>query len=252
MPHDLHRETARKTKTEIFNRRLGFYSLAAASAGVSVLALAQPAEGEIIVTQANIAIGPGSIAYVDLNNDGLNDFEFAAAVGGYNHSFYATLAMTPITGGRPVGGARGPYGPYGSALVSGANIGATAHFSSSVARGQVTLERSNGSQSGPTSSKYRLYGQWGIGTTNYLGVKFLIKGQTHYGWIKLTMGETRLSGTITEYAYETIANKAIPAGATANTEQPTPSQTGITGSDSRGPSLGMLAAGAEALSIWRQ
>jgi hypothetical protein len=236
--------------------RVSLYSLAAAAAGVSMLALAQPSEGEVVVTKTNIAVGQyNSPAYVDLNHDGLNDFEFTVAANGTcNHCFYATLAVAALTGGKPVGGARGIVGPYGSALASGANIGPSAHFSSSVARGQVTLERSVGGGSISTNSFYTLYGQWPPGTTKYLGVKFLIKGQTHYGWIKLEMS-TQLSGsitagTITEYAYETIANKAISAGATASTAQAT-SQAGTTDLASNGPSLGMLAAGVDGLPLWR-
>ena len=45
------------------NRRLGTYSATAMTAGVSLLALAQPAEGSVVVTKTDVAInsaGPGS------------------------------------------------------------------------------------------------------------------------------------------------------------------------------------------------
>jgi hypothetical protein len=249
MPHNRkHRSSEELSKT--IEHRVSLYSLAALAAGVSLLAQGQPAEGEIIVTKANISVGAGSPAFVDLNNDGLNDFRFSVALGGFSHTFYATLAVTPLTGGMPVGGARGAQGPYASALANGANIGASAHFSTSVARGQVTLERSNGWVS--SISSYKLYGKWGLGTPHYLGVRFLINGATHYGWIRLSLSRPdRLSGTITEYAYETVANKKIGAGATADsTDQSFDSQTQREVSTT-GPSLGMLALGADGLALWR-
>src|ERR1700722_7171475 len=89
------------------DRHLNLYALAASAAGVSILALAQSAEASVIVTNTNIAINPGSSVTVDLNNDGAKDFAFAVAVGGYDHSFYATLAIKTLTGGKVVGGARG-------------------------------------------------------------------------------------------------------------------------------------------------
>jgi hypothetical protein len=146
--------------SDTVERRIKLYSVAAMAAGVSVLALAQTAESKIVVTNANIAVNPGSVVYLDLNNDGINDFQLSVAIGGYDHSFYATLAIAPLTGGRVMGGNRGPLGPYAFALASNSNIGPSAHFSSSVARGQITIVRSNGSQSGPTSH-FKLYGPVG-------------------------------------------------------------------------------------------
>jgi len=238
--------------SDTVEHRIKLYSVAAMAAGVSVLAMTQPAESKIVVTNANIAVNPGSVAYIDLNNDGINDFQLSVAIGGYDHSFYATLAIAPLTGGRVVGGNRGPLGPYASALASNANIGPSARFSSSVARGQITIERSNGAESGPTST-YKLYGKWGGAGTRYLGVKFLINGRVHYGWVRMTVSRTivysgakTVSATITEYAYDTVAKAKLGAGETVITAPPdgTAKETG--------PSIGMLALGNDGLSLWRR
>ena len=55
---------------------LRLYSLAAAAASVSVLALAQPAEGEIIIKNKTIPIPANSAVFLDLNGDGISDFVF--------------------------------------------------------------------------------------------------------------------------------------------------------------------------------
>lgn len=233
--------------TDRIQHFLGLYSAAAMTAGVGLLALAAPAEGSVVVTKANIQIGfnPG---FVDLNNDGINDIELVANIANYDHSFYWTFAALPLNGGKVMGGNRGPLGPYASALMKGQNIGPSARFSSSQARGQIVMERLIGSESASINVTY--YGKWMPNTPHYLGVKFIIKGETHYGWILATVSsKEELSGTVTEYAYETVPNKKIGAGATSETDEPAAQQVMR---KSNGPSLGMLALGADALPIWRR
>src|SRR5260370_35439347 len=110
------------------------YSVAAAAAGVSMLALAQPAEGEVVVTRSNIPIPPsyyGGTQYlvpIDLNNDGITDFSFSLYVFAY-HAFINDLHVEPKDGGAVV--SSHPIGAfYASALKPGAKIGPLAHFSS--------------------------------------------------------------------------------------------------------------------------
>lgn len=255
MSCDQHTNSPKKPPYNKFDRQIRLYSLAASAAGVSVLALAQPAESSVVVTQANVTIAFEAPAFIDMNGDGKNDFEFSIARGGYDHSFYKTLNVIPLTGGRPVGGARGSIGPYGSALASGAKIGPSAHFSSSIARGQVMLERTNGFVSG--TSEYTAYGPWGVkgtyGFYRYLGVKFLISGQTHYGWIKILVDRSNgLQGFIKEYGYETVANKSLTAGQTQSSVADSSAEVEKSKSGVASPSLGMLAAGVDGLSLWRR
>ena len=47
---------AKKTSTSILNRQVCMYSLVAAVAGVSMLALAEPASGEVVITRKTIHI----------------------------------------------------------------------------------------------------------------------------------------------------------------------------------------------------
>jgi hypothetical protein len=55
-----------------------------------------------------------------------------------------------------------------------------------------------------------------FGVDRYLGLKFVIKGTTRYGWARLTVSMEfyKVSATLKGYAYETIPGKAIIAGAT--------------------------------------
>lgn len=232
---------------------LHVYSASAVMAGVSLLSLSQPAEGEIVVTHVNVAICG---ATVDLNNDGKPDFSFPCYQSFYEHTFYVKMMVAPLTGGKAVGGARKAGGPYASALASGAKIGPSAHFSSSVGIEQLQIERSSGGQSISTSSKYALVGQWGNKGPKYLGVKFLINGQMHYGWIRMSVTRPNhqsrsLNGTITEFAYETIANQTITAGAT-KADLASAEKSGNVPRTTNGAPLGILALGAEGFPMWRR
>src|SRR5262249_44897796 len=104
MPVGIRSIVSHDIPAEEIGHRLGLYCLAAAASGVSVLALSQPAHASIVVTTTNTTVGLGSPGFIDMNGDGKNDFEFFIQVGGYDHSFYSTLAVMPLTGGKPVGG----------------------------------------------------------------------------------------------------------------------------------------------------
>ena len=144
--------------------------------------------------------------------------------------------------GRKLKPSSAPYGdPYASALGRGHKIGASAHFSS--AGGKITVERQVHAESAGT-----YYGNWyAIGPDHFLGVKFQIKGQTHFGWIRMTVDTGSFTATITEFGYETVANKSIEAGLSSSS-----AGTQLTERHSRGSSLGMLALGSEGLTLWRK
>ena len=218
-----------------------------------MLALAQSMEGKVVVTPANISLSRFQSVSIDFNKDGINDFIFAVSAGGYDHSFYGTLVAKPLTGGKVLAGTRGAIGPYASALVQGANIGPSAHFSSSVARQRIMIERTAGFASGSTG--HTSFGKWGHVANHYVGVKFLINGIAHYGWVKMSVGWNGApTGHITAYAYETTANKKVGAGVTTGAVAADSANSRANDGTARvaGPSLGMLALGARGLDLWRR
>jgi hypothetical protein len=91
----------------------------------------------------------------------------------------------------------------------------------------------------------------------YLGLRFLIKGQIHYGWARLNVSFKNggFSGLLTGYAYETISNKAIITGKTKGTEEDGVDQlspTSLTAPTREPATLGLLALGSPRLPIWRR
>ena len=264
MPKNLYSGPSKKSKEskksiDTIEPRVKLYSLAAAAAGVSVLALTQASVGEVVITKKNIPLNTGGPVSIDLNKDGLADFQFS--ITGYRTTRSSHLhtkeTVKPLTHGGLVGGPwNGHPGPYASALLRGAKIGSSAHF----VGGKVVIQRNSEYDSGAGIS----YGNWPFtyggsdGTeVRFLGVKFQIKGQTHYGWIRLAVGVGRkaVPGAVLGYAYETIANKRISAGNTSTSSNNARSNDAQSVEEMKKPghpSLGMLALGAGGLAIWRR
>jgi hypothetical protein len=222
-----------------FATNLSAYSLAAAAAGVGLLALAQPAAAEIVYTPTNIDLGPGVILDIDLNHDGVNDFEFIHYAGAYR-MWTQSLRVFPYNSGA-VGAV--PTG-FAAALAKGARIGPAQAF------GQpgIAMIETHGFASGRIYSR-RVIGPWVNKENAYLAVSFIFGGGVHYGWIRMsvTIGDEEFGATITGYAYETVVGKPIAAGELSEKAGIMPESAPLAE-----PSLGMLALGAPAMNLWRR
>jgi hypothetical protein len=60
--------------SESLNRQLNTYAQVASAAGVSVLALAGASEAKVVYTETYEVTHTGFPLYIDLNHDGINDF----------------------------------------------------------------------------------------------------------------------------------------------------------------------------------
>ena len=216
--------------SDLTNCHLSLYSLAASTAGVSVIALTSPSQAKIIYTPTHVRIV--QLTTVDLNHDGTNDFALHPMSGtnsGFPYRYLAAFASRR-------GNALVAQHSYASALKAGMSIGPAQNFA--IGRELMAAFGSNGSP--------HYTGQWmngGKGLKNgYLGIRFNIKGKLHYGWARITVTPGKyFVGTLTGYAYETIANKRIIAGKTRGPDVMTPQPA----------SLGRLAAGASSIPAWR-
>ena len=252
--------SAKKTSSKTLNRQAAFYSLAAAVAGVGVLALAEPASGEVVVTRKTIHVPITPLlspnpTKISMANNGVDNFSFSL----FSFNFDGGLRSFGAFGATPTDGvvAGGTYFAEALALTRGAKIGPSANFLSGP---YPDLVEGTNSSNGVFYSR----GYWkGNLKNHYLGVRFQLNGQTHYGWVRLTvtsnvkLNRPTLEATITGYAYETVPNKPILAGtagiAAAAAEKPT-TEAHISENPrhQNGPSLGMLAAGADGLTAWRR
>ncbi len=233
------------------DRHLKLYGMAAAAASVGLLALVEPAEAEIVITNKKIPVCGSQECPVklDLNNDGIADFSFTLSIYGYGQNANGRLHITPLTGGGVMGDG---FESSALALVRGAKVGPSGKFLSF----SVNAERSSqctANCGGHYSHNFE--GNWGGNHPNrFLGVKFLIHGKTHYGWIRMTVTtnpNAPMSAEITEYGYETIANKSCGAGLPGSSATAS-NRLNVDQDSKNSASLGMLALGADALPLWRR
>jgi len=242
--------------SESLHRQLNTYALTATAAGVGALALAHPADAKIIYTPAHVVIGENhKIVAFDLNHDGIMDFGLFyvhAHRGSDNH-------QSILIAGYPNGSNSNVVAITGRAA-NGDGIAAALTKGSKIP-GTNSVFRA-GALAGKSSSDY--VGNWFPNVKDrYLGMTVVVKGQKHYGWARMSVRTTQhpftVTGTLTGYAYETIAGKSIRAGQTKEANDPVNQDlspgASLTSPATDNPqpiSLGALAAGAPGLSVWRR
>src|SRR5580704_6820949 len=206
--------------SDSLNRKLNTYAQVASAAGVSVLALAGPSHAEVVYTETYQVTHTSYPLYIDLSHDGIKDFllrtTFYAGTTGLEVGLVASgyHNTNNVVAGRRFSRS-GYFVSAASALPAGARIGPKGNFS--VPFPFMAEELFDG-----VGSQYSDLGLWvgkGAGVKDrYLGLKFVVDGEVHYGWARLsvTLGHHRqfddVSGTLTGYAYETVPDKPIVAG----------------------------------------
>jgi len=217
------------------------YAAAAGAAGVSLLALAQPAEAKIVYTKANKEIAPGKGLFLDLDHNQGRDFKFAHHSATSRGSQTVTsLTISPLASNGVQSNA--------AVLASGAQIGPNEKFQTTpqlMAYRKVHFRTS--------SVTFTTVGAWKNITSGYLGLKFFIHGKAHYGWARLnvTVG-VGIYALLTGYAYETVNNKAILAGKTKGNDSVAGLAASSSNSDPEPATLGLLARGAAGLATSRK
>jgi hypothetical protein len=180
------------------NRSLTVYALAAGAAGVSLLALAPRAAAQIAYTPAHDILNRDGLYTIDLNHDGIADLLIRQQP--YFHEGQV-LSVVPPNGNAVVEGALG----WAAAMSAGSVVGSSKNFFPHKAS-MAILSRFG-----------YYYASWAPNTIDhYLGLKFLISGETHYGWARMTVQihlQTRqIYSKLTGYAYQIQPNTPIAAG----------------------------------------
>lgn len=229
-PHGCSNATRKSRSVKPFPNNLEkrLLSYTAAAGAVCMMGLApQPATAEVVYTPADI-VTKNALGTLDIDGDGIADFQFIHFT--YFHCghpcstsvfFYNSFALTGLqtTNGVVQDGIRS----FSMAkLPTKTVVGSNDTF---IHQGRILLS------AGAVGS------QWVPPARGYVGMKFAIAGEVHYGWLRLTIDSTAVTVTIRGYAYETVPNKPIvvnkrPGGSAQELLVP--------------GSLGSLAAGARA------
>jgi len=238
-----------------FEHRLNLYAIAATSAGVGLFALTCPVEAKVIYTPTNVTVsGTHPVIPLDFNHDFIPDASLSIYAYCFNGTFVdgcaAEITAIPkhqnqvlfsnsrFAAADPQGRRIGPGNPFGGSHA----VMAECISSRVLSRGHY----------------YFSTGPWKKQTSHYLGFRFLISGETHYAWVRVTSliqpSGCGATATITGYAYESEVNKPIAAGDTGSSED-VASSSGVSPVDTQSSptvvmkelspnTLGRLAAGA--------
>lgn len=228
MPQSRSRKTA--ILSQSIHKQLNMYTFAAGAAGVGMLALA--AQAKVAYTPDNQQIPPNVGLSLDLNHDGIADFVFS--------NFYSSTSSTLALSIGPVNPSNEIFSTgsnrlsvFAAAIPEGVKIGPNGKFKKRRGEGMANGIDLNGTCQGP----------WVHAHEQYLGLKFVIKGEIHFGWARLNVNcvyPHAINAVLTGYAYETVADAPIVAGDASGPEVSVDPGT-----------LGSLARGAAAISNGR-
>lgn len=215
--------------------RLNSYAVGAAAAGVGILSLSHPAEAKIIYTPTHVSIAEGTPYLIEFGPNRANGGGFVIdwQSGEDQSAVYTAASSVSIF-------KTTQQGIFARALRSGIAIGPHSPFTKIHFTGMGTRFF------GTFGSSTTWAGPWangGKGIKNrFLGLRFPMNGQIHYGWARLTVTTSSkkfASVVLTGYAYESVPNKPNRAGQEKEQNLVEPA------------SLGHLAQGASAIPRWR-
>jgi len=193
------------------------------AAGAAALTGTATAEAGIIYNRVGNTLNNDGMFKIDLNGDGtleanlvLNNISpVSQANSGLNN-----ILLNPLNGSGWAGADRTRNPLNNNDLVGPNSNFMTTNFELANQNGNNPVQSNNG---------------WAGVNNGLLGVMFDIPGGSpHFGWVRISVGDTMLSITTEDWAYESIANQDIQAGV------PEPG------------SLGLFALGATGLLIYRR
>jgi len=189
--------------SDSLEHRFSAYAMAATAAGM--LGLAHPSEAKIIYTPTHHKLTNGALP---IPIGGTKAFDLTDTFHVSTGSWSTQLLNINAGGSGSVVGTR----VSASALPAGKIIGPKDRFLTG--KGLMA-----GGFCETQISSSRVFGSFANTTRRYLGLKFKLHGQVHYGWarfrsVQVTGCRPAVSAILTGYAYETIPNKPIIAGKT--------------------------------------
>jgi hypothetical protein len=186
-------------------KHLKTYAMTTAAAGVGLLSPVLPADAQVVYTPAHIKITEGDL-FLDFNCGPRVNFWLA------DNLEYSSRRELALNGGINASVIEDRHGP--AALPQGSVVGSSRTFTNVHQNERVMAEAYNFVYYGTGVS-----GNWANVKQAYLGLKFDIKGQVHYGWAEFSVNasvrnrhQLLVDATLLGYAYEATPNQSIKTG----------------------------------------
>jgi hypothetical protein len=170
------------------------YSATAAS----ILAIQKMADAQIVYTDIPDTLVTDGFYYLDLNNDGTFDYRFKK--GDFNTTYVSVEGL--FSGNSMLG-----YATVSSAYIYPFKLDALDPISHN-----QPFSDARGILAGGTGNDANFDGA----INGYLGLKFLIGGNPHFGWVRMSVSPDAQWFIIKDFAYESTAGAAILAGETGS------------------------------------
>jgi hypothetical protein len=134
----------------------------------------------------------------------------------------------------------------GNPAALGANVELPGSLSFDTTNGFMAGAKGNDANGDPGPFTGKTSENWSGASNAFLGLRFDIGGQTHYGWARLSVSNsndvaTAATATLHDWAYESTSNASLLTGQTADVAAAVPEPN----------TLILLAAGAAAVGAYR-
>jgi hypothetical protein len=225
---------SRKSSRAILNAQIDKALIAYAVAATGLTAFAPSAAASVVYTPADITFNRGYLS-IDLDHDGNTDFTL--------HHYSIGTSSRDIV----IVMNAGPANSQGAAITlrNDSHIAYPSPAGYAIGSGITKPWRAR-SVFMPSDLLFPVHNR-------FLGLRFTIAGQVHYGWARISIKGNytqNISLKLTGYAYESQPNTTIAAGdrggsqaaRTATEEPPNPQP----------PTLAFLSLGSSGLDLWRQ
>ncbi len=183
---------------------------------ITVMLFSASANAQIVYTDVNPDVTyntNGGVYALDLNNDGITDFNITFTTSTINAGTNRYIRITPL-GANKVGNDLS-Y-PYPSALSLNTLIDSSSFTWLGTANQHlISRIRFQPPQGGAPVWQFR--GNWNGASNKYIPLQLDLSSQKYYGWARLDAAANAISFTVKDYAYNTVPNQSILAGQTTTT-----------------------------------
>ena len=239
-------QNTRTNLNDNLEKKLFAYAIGAGAVATGLIPLAEPAQAEVVFVPTHVHLNSNQSFAIDIQ--GTTEFTLTDKLYVLTGSFStALLSVTAAASAAVVG-----RNQKAAAMKPGNVVGPAKPFQPNKALLAGAFKDSQGSQAS-------VFGPFAQTTQRYLGLKFVLNGDVHYGWVRFAAvlaDDNRppsVRALMTGYAYETTPNKPIQVGQTS--DDPFASQLfpkGDNATQLQPATLGVLALGSTGIETWRR